>query len=213
MATAKPLLDEDISDTQPHPGRRMSEAEFVAWCNDKTWAEWVDGEVIVMPPVTVEHGQLCGFLLVLIRMYTEDQDCGVVLSGSVQIRFGPQRRRRSPDMFFISEARREIIRENHIEGAPDLILEIVSPESVARDWREKYVEYEKAGVREYWIVDPLSKKVEAYVLDRSRKYKLLAEREGAIRSKVLRGFLLKPAWLWQPRLPKVQAALREMGAR
>ncbi|HEV2292563.1 MAG TPA: hypothetical protein VGR35_01830 [Tepidisphaeraceae bacterium] len=43
---------EEVSDGKPHPGRRMTEEEFVEWCDDKTHAEWVDGEVIVMSPVS-----------------------------------------------------------------------------------------------------------------------------------------------------------------
>ena len=82
-----------------------------------------------------------------------------------------------------------------------MVVEIVSPESIARDYREKYNEYEAAGVREYWIVDPLAKKVEVHVLGRNKRYSQISEKNDALHSVVLPGFYVKPAWLWQSPLP------------
>ena len=93
-----------------------------------------------------------------------------------------------PDIWFLTESRRHLLRESHIEGPPDLMIEIVSPDSQSRDWREKYLEYQAAGVREYWMIDPMSRHVEAYTLEASPpseasaakedQYRRLEEREG-----------------------------------
>ncbi|RME45672.1 MAG: Uma2 family endonuclease, partial [Caldilineae bacterium] len=88
---------------------------------------------------------------------------------------------------------------------------IVSPESVARDWREKYLEYEAAGVREYWVVDPMAERVEAYALSDEQRYTLLPEKEGRIESRLLPGFFLQPAWLWQETLPNPLEILKTLG--
>ena len=64
-----------------------------------------------------------------------------------------------PDMLFISKARKHIIGELNIKGAPDLALEITSTETERRDWGVKRELYAKHGVKEYWILDPLNKKV------------------------------------------------------
>lgn len=90
-------------------------------------------------------------------------------------------------------------------------MEIVTAESQSRDRRDKYLEYEKAGVREYWIVDPLSQTVEAYALSPTQTYSLIPETDGRIPSTVLPGFYLKPAWLWQEKLPDAIGILRGMG--
>lgn len=213
MSIAQPDIETlEMTDTPPHPGRRLTEAEFVEWCTDSTWAEWVDGEVILMSPVNFEHAELFRFLLSVVGTYIDDRDLGTVLTEPFQIRFGRMRRRRSPDIIFISRERSEIIKYAHIEGAPDLVIEIVSPDSQSRDRREKYLEYQSAGVREYWIIDPLSKTVEAHSLTRGR-YGQIAKVDDRIPSSVLSGFYLKPQWLWRAKLPKVSEVLRELSAK
>jgi Uma2 family endonuclease len=192
------------------PKRYMTEEEFVAWVDSDTRAEWVDGKVVVMSPSSVEQDDLNGWLLNLLRPLVEQRDLGRVLGPNVTARFASQRRRRIPDILFVSRARLNLVQKNHIEGAPDLIIEIVAPDSQTRDRREKYAEYEKAGVREYWILDPLSEQLEAYALKRG-KYVEIELAEEILRSSVIPGFYLRSAWLWRKPLPKVITIQRELG--
>ena len=129
------------------PRQHMTETEFVAWCDEDTHAEWIDGEVIVASPASATHVRLVKFLLQVLDGFVRLHHLGEVLGPELQIRFGALRHRRVPDLFFVATARANIIQRNHIEGAPDLIVEIVSPDSLARDWRDKYLEYEAMGVR------------------------------------------------------------------
>src|SRR5437867_2222804 len=124
----------EVSDQKPHPGRRMTEEEFVAWCEDKTRAEWVDGEVIVMAPDHTEHNDLNGWLGTVLRIFVEDHDLGQVFISTVHVRLVTQRRRRMPDLIFIAKANLGQIQRTYVEGGPDLALEIVSPDSQSRDW-------------------------------------------------------------------------------
>lgn len=189
----------------------MTEEEFVNWCGDERHGEWVDGEVTVMSPDSIQNLKLASFLNNVIDNYVVERHLGTVLAQRGQLRFAALRRRREPDLFFISKHREAIIKENHIEGPPDLVVEIVSPESSSRDYREKFNEYESAGVREYWIVDPLAKHVEVYVLGKNRRYSQVTEKDGVLRSSVLNGFYLRPDWLWQSPLPSCLSILRELG--
>jgi Uma2 family endonuclease len=116
-----------------------------------------------------------------------------------------------PDLFFVASDRQHLMRPTFFDGAPDTVVEFVSPDSQSRDRREKYEEYEKAGVREYWIIDPLSKTVELYRLDRKR-YGRVDEVNDALASSVIRGFHLKPALLWRKPLPKVAGVLRQLAS-
>lgn len=191
-----------------HPGRRLTEEEFVAWCGRDVRAEWVNGQVVMMAPVSFQHADLSAWLLAVVRGFIRRHDLGVAVGGEFYVRLAD--RRRLPDLLFLAKARLHLLRKNHVEGAPDLVVEIVSPESESRDWREKYLEYENAGVREYWVVDPMSQRVEAYALGGGR-YSMIAEREGQLHSAVLPGFFLKTTWLWQVPLPAELDVLRELG--
>ena len=193
---------------RPVPGVRMTEAEFEAWCDEDVRAEWVDGEVILMPPVNLEHDDLNTWLITLLRTFIDQHDLGT-LHENLLIRFAQQRRRRVPDLCFVARDRAHLLQPTYLDGAPDLMLEIISPDSQSRDRREKFEEYERAGVREYWIIDPLSKTAEAYRLE-GKKFRLIQEQDGVLMSSVLRNFWLKTEWLWRKPLPKVPSVLKQM---
>lgn len=119
--------------------------------------------------------------------------------------------RRVPDLLFINKEHRDILQDAHVEGAPDLAIEIVSPDSEERDWREKYWEYQEAGVKEYWVIDPYSKTMAMYQLGEEERYRRAELKEGIYRSEVVSGFWLRPEWLWQKPLPNVLEIARELG--
>ncbi|MDB5391578.1 MAG: hypothetical protein JWM11_7224 [Planctomycetaceae bacterium] len=104
-------------------------------------------------------------------------------------------------------------KRSHLEGSPDLAIEIVSPDSIARDWREKFLEYEAAGVKEYWIIDPLTDSFEASVRNAEGKLmKTGLNPEGEFHSAIVPEFWLKPEWFWQADLPDPIQHLRVLGA-
>ena len=196
---------------RPVPGTRMSEPEFVEWSLYRHRAEWVDGEVILMAPANEEHAGLDVWLAALVRLFLEARPLGVVRR-DMFIRLPRRRRRRVPDLMYLSNANRGGIRETFIDGPPDLVFEIVSPDSQDRDRREKFQDYQAAGVREYWIIDPLSRRLDAYRLQ-GRKYSQIPLKEDRVESAVLPGFFLRPKWLFGRQLPRVVQVLKEMGVR
>jgi Uma2 family endonuclease len=189
---------------------KMSETEFVDWCTEDTWAEWIDGEVVVMNAVALDHAELFSFIHHLLRGFADAHDLGKILSEPFQIRLPKQRRRRSPDIFFVSNSRLHLLERNQCKGAPDLVVEIVSPDSQSRDRREKYLEYQSAGVLEYWLVDPASRTFEAYFRGSNGKYKPLPMIDGEVNSQVLKGFFFRQKWVWLLRHPRVDPLLNEM---
>ena len=116
---------------------------------------------------------------------------------------------REPDLLFVAQEHLERLEETHLDGPADLVVEVVSPESAERDRGTKFYEYEKAGIPEYWLIDPQREQAEFYHLDAQGHYRLVSpDVEGVYRSKVICDFWLRVAWLWQP--PQVLDALREL---
>jgi Uma2 family endonuclease len=194
-----------------HSGRTMTEEEFVAWCDEDTRAEWIDGEVVVMSPASTVHNRLSHFVHSLLNDYAQERGLGEALGPELSVRI--PKRRRLPDVFFVAKQQGDRLQTNHFEGAPSLIVEVVSEDSVDRDWRVKYLEYEAAGVAEYWVIDPLYQRVEAYSLDADKSFQSMTPAEGKIASRVVPGFYLRPEWLWQEPLPKVPTVLKELLAQ
>ena len=211
MASTQPITDlGPPAGYKPPPDRKLSEEEFLAWCDEDVKAEWVEGQVIVMSPANFSHANLTAFLLSLIRIWVEDRDLGVVLGPEFAVRLSP-RSRRVPDVLFVAKDRLHNLRPTHLEGPPDLAIEIVSPDSVVRDWREKYYDYQSTGVREYWVIDPANQRVEAYQLVEGAYQEILHDHD-RIASSVLAGFCLRDEWLWRAELPKVRDVLKEIEA-
>lgn len=207
----KPLRKEQGPSAAP-PRPVMTEAQFVAWAyaGENIRAEWENGKVITMAPVSAAEDDLNNWLLSILRIFCEESDLGLVKGSQFMVRFARQKRRRMPDLMFISKARQILIKPTHLEGAPDVAFEIVSADSQTRDRRKKFLEYQKEGVREYWIIDPLSQQIELYSLHRGAFVEVEPIKD-AWHSVVLQGFYLKDAWLWRSPLPKLSAVLTELG--
>ena len=207
-------LDAIPSTAHDAPPHGMSEEEFVTWAfaNDVR-AEWVNGEVIVMSPVAVKHVRIANWLNRVLGLYIELKKLGELLGPELMVRLQPAGiSRRVPDLLFVSLAKLGNVTANHLDGPPDLAIEIVSPESIARDWRDKFLEYEEAGVREYWIIDPTSETFEASVLNADGKFaKVALDANGVLHSATVPGFWFKPEWFFLAELPDATQHLRDLG--
>jgi Uma2 family endonuclease len=197
---------EHVATTLP---QAMSEEEFEAFFGDEdVRAEWVNGEVILPMAASLRHSELGTWLAALLLFFVSRLNLGRVYNSEIEIRVPGLRR--VPDITFISHERAHIAQPTYVTGAPDLIMEIVSADSVERDWHDKRVEYERIGVREYWVIDPQNRRVRAYQLT-SEGYVAIAEQAGKIHSQVLQGFWIRPSDLWQEPLPSTLKVLQELG--
>lgn len=220
MATTSPSVQDALTHDDLAlpllPGRKLTFEEFLEWCRGHEHArvEWVDGGVVGMSPVSFDHSNLGLFLGTILRMFVEHHDLGSVLGPEYLCRFQAKRRKvaRQPDLIFLAVDRSNLIRSTFLDGVPDLIVEIVSPDSVERDYREKHRDYESGGVREYWVVDPLTKRVEVWSRNaETGKFEAVVEADGQFTSTVLPGFFLRQDWLWREPLPKLSTVLQTLG--
>jgi len=117
---------------------------------------------------------------------------------------------REPDIVVILNGNSGRFAEQYFDGAPDLIVEIVSPASRHIDRTVKYEEYETAGVPEYWLIDPDRQYAEFFQRDDAGLYRVaFSGSEGVYRSRVLEGFWLQVEWLWMR--PPLREVLTRLG--
>jgi Uma2 family endonuclease len=199
----------DMTARTPPPGK-MTYEEFLAWADEDTRAEWVDGEVVLLSPSSNRHQMLAGFLTALLRTFSETHQLGTVLSAPFQMKTGPDLPGREPDILFIAREHLDRLKNVYLDGPADLVVEIISPDSRGRDRGEKFYEYEQGGVREYWLLDYLRRQAEFYQRGADGIFRLVPVGEDDIyRSAVLEGLWLKVDWLWQEPLPPLLTVLRE----
>lgn len=198
-------------DGKLHPGRRLTAREFRDWIDDVTRAEWRAGEVIMLPHVSIDEGALAFRIRSLMTEFVEDRRLGEVLGSEVLIRLASTRSWRMPDAMFVSKRRGTILQYDYVDGPPDLIVEVVSPDSVSRDWQQKYIEYAKGGVKEYWVIDRLAGQMEAYTLRPGGRYVQIAEVDGKVASRVLKGFYIRPEWVLGNWSVSRRAAAKKLG--
>ena len=202
------LLEVLLPSTAP---RKMTYEEFLAWADEDTLAEWVNGEVAMYSPAPDRHQDIVRFLTAVLSVFVETRDLGVIRPAPFQIRLGPDLPGREPDLLFVGADHLERLKETYLDGPADLTVEIASPESMGRDRGDKFYEYARAGVPEYWLIDPEMEWAEFYQLEKGRYRVAFSGKEGRYEARVLPGFWLRVEWLWREPLPKVLEVLRELG--
>lgn len=149
----------------------------------------------------------------LLRLWTEAHQLGVVIVAPFLMRLHvPRDQGREPDILFIATAHLDRLRRTYLDGPADLVVEITSPESLERDRGQKFVEYEAAGIPEYWFIDRDRRRAEFYQLGPDGRYEVaFAGASGTYRSPILGGLELPLDWLWFDPLPRAIDALRTLG--
>lgn len=199
-----------MKNNPPPASGKMSYEQFLAWADEDTLAEWVDGEVIEMSPASKLHQDLAAFLTALLRFFVEAHDLGIVIPAPFQMKISPDSSGREPDILFLAKANLDRLKPTYLAGAADLVIEIISPESRARDRGDKFYEYEAGRIREYWLLDPVRKQAEFYLLGDDDLYHLaIIGEDGIFRSRALEGLFLKVEWLWSEPLPALRDVLKE----
>ena len=131
---------------------RLTYQDYLNMDGDERY-ELIDGELIMVGAPNEAHQTASVFLVSRMFMFADDRELGKVLHAPYDVILSDTDVVQ-PDILFVSNERAHIRTPANIRGAPDLVVEILSPSSTSRDWREKFELYSKHGVKEYWIVDP-----------------------------------------------------------
>jgi Uma2 family endonuclease len=169
------------------PRGQWTEADYFALPDTNHFIELSKGELVMPPHPTHTHQLIVFELATKMRTFVQEQDLGIVQIGPLPVRLWPGKIR-EPDILFVAREHSDRIGEQAY-GPPDLAVEVLSPGTRRTDRLEKMMEYARAGVGEYWIVDPHGRTVEVFIL-REGAYELLGkwEEDEEARSVVLDGF-------------------------
>jgi Uma2 family endonuclease len=152
--------------------------------------EIIHGHLLMAPSPDVWHQDWLGNLYVLLRQHLSHTKAGRLFMAPFDVVFDSENTVQ-PDLIFVAAANIGIIEQRAIFGAPDLLVEILSPSSIRRDCHDKKALYARFGVKEYWIGDPVNKSMEILTLRGARYQPYCAAREnGKLVSKVLPGLEL-----------------------
>lgn len=153
-------LTEDAMNTQAAP-RSWSYEEFAQFPEDGNRYEIIAGGVYMTPSPRTWHQVIVTRLTVLLAGFVTQHGLGEILVGPVDVLFGPHDYL-SPDLVFIARDRAEIVELRGISGAPDLVVEVVSSSTAARDRGIKRDRYALFGVPQYWVIDANQRQIEVY---------------------------------------------------
>jgi Uma2 family endonuclease len=183
--------------------------DFFALVPDGQKADLIDGVIYMASPDSMRNDQLGGFIRFLLQGYTRIKRLGRVFGSRFAFEVSDLRAP-EPDVAFVSTERLHLLRNNKMIGGPDVAVEIVSPASRQRDYFEKKLLYEAAGVSEYWIIDPLQSRAEFHRLEEGA-YQLVTLRENRIfRSQAIEGLWLDLEWLFAEDLPDEFEKLQQL---
>lgn len=149
-----------------------------------TCAELIDNSLYMSPAPTVTHQNIAGTLYSAILVYTRGKKTGHVFISPIDV-FLSKTNAFQPDVIYIANKNSSIIKEDAIYGAPDLVIEIISPGTEKLDRSKKKTVYEQSGVTEYWIVDPKTNEATGFKLVKG-KYSEFKKEKGKLSSALLK---------------------------
>lgn len=141
--------------------RKLTYEDYVLFPEDGQRHEIIDGEHYVSPAPIPKHQRVSMRLSIRIGGFVEEHGLGEVFASPIDVLLS-RHDILQPDLLFISKERLAILREKNIQGAPDLVVEILSESTRRLDEKIKLARYEVLGVSEYWIVDPLADRVHVF---------------------------------------------------
>lgn len=160
---------------EPSPGYTYTYADYLTWQFEER-LELFRGKIFRMSGPGTKHQQVSGNLYFVIRSFLLHGNGCNIFTAPFDVRLPVQNKKRDeeittvvqPDIVVVCDLSK--IDHRGICGAPDLVIEILSPGNSRKEVRLKYELYEEAGVKEYWIVNPAEENLVVYVLNDNNKF-------------------------------------------
>jgi Uma2 family endonuclease len=176
---------------QKHSATRLTYEDYLLFPDDGQRHEIIEGEHYVSPPPVVRHQRILLRLSYLMQSHLETHPVGEILFAPVAVLLS-EFNVFEPDLLYLSNERRNLLTLKNLQGAPDLVVEILSPSTRSRDERLKRDVYERTGVREYWVIDPERNIVDVYQWDSADKSErtIRLNQSESLTTPMLEGFYL-----------------------
>jgi Uma2 family endonuclease len=173
------------------PKKVYTYQDYSELTDDENRYEIIEGELIMSPAPYTIHQKVSRKIVYELMRFVEKVKIGELYYAPIDVLLS-NINIVQPDILFISKENLQIVTEKNIKGVPDLIIEIISPSTGYYDLSSKKDIYEKFGVREYWIVDPLKQRVDIYnnVRNKFESHQRL-EKTGIVKSNVVEGLQIK----------------------
>lgn len=166
---------------------KLTYHDYLLLPEDSNRYEIIDGDLYMTPSPVTRHQRISKAILILLDRFVRESKLGEVFHAPIDVLLSDTDVV-VPDLVFVSAERAKIVMEKNIKGAPDLMIEILSPSTAGRDRDIKMKRYAKFKVPEYWIIDPDARSVEIFRLG-ARGYRLHAsgQRTGKLDSPTFPG--------------------------
>jgi Uma2 family endonuclease len=179
-------------------------ADYLAWDTAERY-EIIDGEAYMMSAPTVPHQTISRELLLQFGNFLKGKPCQV-FAAPLDVRLFPREDERDdtivqPDILVVCD-QSKLEDKRACRGAPDLVIEILSPSNTSNAMLLKFSKYLKAGVREYWIINPEEKEIQVHILEKpagelpGRYISAVYENAGALDVSVLPGLSIDFTGIW-----------------
>lgn len=180
---------------------RMTAAEFLELPESNTSPELIHGRLVVSPTPKNPHQQIVGKLFIWLNEATGKLNpSGEAVISPMDVHLDDENVVQ-PDVFWVSgqESRCQLGEDGYWHGAPDLVIEVLSPSTTRRDKIDKFRLYERHAAQEYWLVDPQAQVVEVFGLEEERfQHRGVFGPEETFTSAVLKGEKVKLTKVFNP---------------
>lgn len=143
--------------TTTQPVAKYTYEDYRTTADDERY-ELIDGDLIMVPAPNVKHQKAQGNLYYHLRDFITEHGLAVLLAGPCDVVLSDTSIVQ-PDLLFVSREREHLVNDDNVRGAPDLVIEILSPSTADKDRGVKRELYGRYGVTEYWLVDPMAETV------------------------------------------------------
>lgn len=163
---------------------------------EKPRFELIEGDFLLAPAPNTWHQAVSQEVQMALYLWVKEHALGVVFPAPTDVVLSDVNVVQ-PDILFIANDHRRIITKPNIQGAPDFIVEIVSPKQTSRDLIVKKALYEKFAVPEYWVIDPEAETIAVFLLEEGQFKQTIFGKGDVVGSSAVRGFTLDVIALFQ----------------